>query len=84
MSVHDMTRTEVAGVFEWHRSQRGFVPSKRAADRPPSKGEPEPVAVYPLNAEQFGMAIAILEQRVPPPRPSEESAPAPQTVVLAE
>lgn len=69
--------TTVAGHLVWHRGMKGFVPSKRPAGYQPTSGEAEPVAVYPLNAEQYGMSIAILEQRFPPPRPPEESAPPP-------
>lgn len=56
------------GFFEWRKGMRGFVASKRSADRPQAKDEAPPVASYPLNAEQFGMSIAILEQRFLPPK----------------
>lgn len=57
-----MTDT-IAGHLVWLKGLKGFRAEKHPAGYQPPKDAPEPVARFPLNAEQYGMSILILEQR---------------------
>jgi hypothetical protein len=62
-----------AGSFVWVKGNRGPIPEKwpadlkRAAPTKPSPHDKVVLKEYPLGAEEFGLTIAILEQRYPKP-----------------
>lgn len=66
----------IAGNFVWLKARKGFVAEKHPLDYVRPKDAPEPVATYPLGADEFRMSILILEQRFPAPKemPTPETA----------
>lgn len=59
--------------FVWVKTQRGCAPEKWPHDMPPGASRDKVVlAEHQLSADEFRLTIAILEQRYPPPRDSDE------------
>jgi hypothetical protein len=71
--------TTIAGHIVWLRGLRGFYAEKRPADYLPrmtKEENKEPVAIYPLGAEEYALKLSILEQRYPPPKEPPRERPA--------
>lgn len=62
----------IAGYLVWVPGLKGFTAQKWLPGFQPAHDAPAPVARYPLNAEQFSMKLAILEQWFAPPPETEE------------
>lgn len=71
----------IAGTLVYLHGQRGPEPQKwpiGTTARMRSENKFRVLAEHPLNEDEFGLAICILEQRYPPPRSPGDPAPAPK------